>query len=85
MKKEIRLQLKIEKKIERALLSDGYSPESLLHRRHQIRGILFYPQGRPFSEATYSNYLSYMENYGTHRSRLYIRIMDEVYKKELFL
>lgn len=61
-------QVLIEKKIEKALLSDGYSPDQILGERHKIRGLLFYPHGTPLSGKTYRNYLDAMENCGTHRS-----------------
>lgn len=81
----VETQLQISKKIELALLSDGYSPESLINKRHQIRGVVFYPHGRPFSESTYSQYLYVMENHGTHRSLPYRRLMDAIYHLNLSL
>ena len=77
--------LLIERKIEQALLSDGYSKENLLEKRHQIRGFLFFPHGTPLSESTYEKHLKLMENYGTHRSLPYKRIMDAIYNKDLDL
>ena len=81
----VETQLQIEKLIEKALLSDGASPDTLLAKRHQIRALLFYPRGTPFSGSTYNQYLSSMENCGTHRSLPYQRIMDAIYNKELDL
>lgn len=78
-------QVLIEKKMEKALLSDGYSRESLFNNRHQIRGLLFYPRGAPLSESTYRSYLHYMENFGTHRSKAYLRIMEAIYNNDLSL
>jgi hypothetical protein len=78
-------QLLIEKRIEEALLSDGYERDSLLNKRHEIRGFLFYPQGKPFLEATYAKYLDHILNHGTHRSLPYNRIMDAIRNKNLFL
>lgn len=78
-------QLEIEKKIEQALLSDGYSRDSILAKRHQIRGFIFYPRGTAFSESTYSEYLDFMENYGTHRSLPYRRLMEAIYQFDLSL
>ena len=34
-------QLLLEKRVEAALVDDGYDPNTILQRRHQIRGILF--------------------------------------------
>ena len=78
-------QLQIEKKIERALRSDGYSGDSILSKRHQIRGILFYPHGTAFSFLTYKKHLHSMEEYGTHRSLPYQRLMESIYKYDLQL
>lgn len=78
-------QLLIEKKIEEALLSDGYERDSLLNKRHEIRGFLFYPQGKPFLETTYAKYLDRIMNHGTHRSLPYNRILDAIRNKNLSL
>ncbi|CAI9092620.1 OLC1v1027912C1 [Oldenlandia corymbosa var. corymbosa] len=78
-------QLEIEKQIERALLSDGYSRESLIAKRHQIRGLLFYPRGTPFSESTYLQYLNQIGNNGVHHSIPYRRIIEAIEKNDLFI
>jgi len=74
----IETQFQTELKIEKALRSDRVSDASILSKRHQIRGILFYPKGKPFAEGTYSRYLKEME-FGTHRSQLYKNLMKAVY------
>lgn len=66
--------------MERAILSDRYSPESLFNKRHQIRGLLLYPRGTPLSKSKYQDYLYVMENYGTHRSGPYRRITDAIWR-----
>src|ERR1043165_8123446 len=38
-------QVTLEKKIEAALVDDGYPRERVLEKRHAIRGFLFYPRG----------------------------------------
>lgn len=81
----VETQVSIEKKIEQALLSDGYSRDSLLEKRHQIRGFALYPRGKACLESTYWQYLDFMENYGTHRSGPYKRIMDAIYNFDLSL
>ena len=50
-------QVEIERKIEQALLSDGYSRHKLLNKRNEIRGFIFYPQGTALSDKTYTKYL----------------------------
>ncbi len=74
----VETQLKIEKKLERALLSEGYSRDSLFSKRHQIRGFLFYPKGTPFSPATYSHYLYQIQNYGVYHSTPYSRFRNAI-------
>ena len=81
----VETQVSIDKKIEQALLSDGYSRDSLIEKRHQIRGFALYPHGKACSESTYFKYLEFMENYGTHRSGPYRRIMDAIYDFDLSL
>lgn len=81
----VETHLQIEKKIEKALLSDGYSRDSLLAKRHQIRAILFYPRGSPLSKKTYGKYLFNMNNYGTHRTLPYKRILDALARLDLIL
>lgn len=78
-------QLQIERKIEQALLSDGYSRESLLAKRHQIRGFLLYPQGTTLSESTYVKHLRIMRDHGTHRSVPYQRILQAISDYDLSL
>jgi len=78
-------QLEIEKQIERALLSDGYSRDSILENRNRIRGFILYPTGTALSESTYIKYVDFMQNYGTHRSLPYRRLMGAIYEKDLFL
>lgn len=78
-------QLKIENQIEEALLSDGYSRDSLIEKRHQIRGLLFYPRGTTFSESTYVRHLALIENYGVHRSLPYRRIIEAIQNHDLSL
>lgn len=78
-------QFKIELKIEKALRSDRFSEDSLMYQRHQIRGILFYPNGKAFSLQTYAKHLHVMENHGTHRSLPYQRLMAALYNQELEL
>ncbi|AES87480.1 hypothetical protein MTR_4g028050 [Medicago truncatula] len=42
----VQTQLPIEKHIEAALVEDGYARQSVLEKIDQIRGFLFYPEGR---------------------------------------
>lgn len=65
-------QFQTELQIEKALRSDRVQEDSFLDKRHQIRGILFYPNGRAFSLETYMDHLKKIENQGTHRSLPYI-------------
>ncbi|KAL9453232.1 hypothetical protein AB3S75_008934 [Citrus x aurantiifolia] len=75
----------MELKIEKALRSDRFSEDSLMYKRHHIRGILFYPNGKALSLQTYTKHMNIMENHGTHRSLPYQRLMEALYNKELEL
>ena len=72
-------QFKIEKEIEKALLSDGYSRSSVYEERHKIRGYIFYPCGRPLCQRTYDSYMNQVEH-GTHRSIPYRRLCEAIYR-----
>lgn len=78
-------QVLIEKKIEKALLSDGYSPQEILRERHKIRANLFYPHGAPLSMRTYQQYRNLMEKHGTHRTGPYCRLAEAIYQGDISL
>ncbi|KAH9769572.1 hypothetical protein KPL71_012058 [Citrus sinensis] len=78
-------QFLMELKIEKALRSDRFFEDSLMYKRHQIRGILFYPNGKALSLQTYTKHMNIMENHGTHHSLPYQRLMEALYNKELEL
>ncbi len=71
--------MELEKRIEAALVHDGFAPLRLLAKRHEIRGILFNHPTRSLalSEGTIKRYLSKIERNGTRNSLpyLYIRIL----------
>jgi hypothetical protein len=81
----LRTQLQIERKIEQVLRSDGYSEASLLARRHQIRGFLFYPKGYAFPERAYALYLEEVMEHGTRESVPFRRIMKAIQNFDLLL
>lgn len=81
----LEVQFETELKIERALRSDRFSEDSLISKRHQIRGLLFYPYGKPLVFNTYAKHLLYMDNYGTHHSLPYRRVLAAYIKQELEL
>ncbi|GAB2303712.1 hypothetical protein Dimus_037696 [Dionaea muscipula] len=70
----VETQLQIEKKIEGALVSDGYSPDDVFAKRHKIRGFLFYPHGTALEEGTYLSHLKEIRRNGTRESVPYRRI-----------
>lgn len=78
-------QFQIELKVEEALRSDRVREESLFAKRHQIRGELFYPFGKPLSKKTYLDHLSQIKNYGTHRSQPYKRLFQAIARQDLDL
>ena len=65
--------------MEKALLSDGYSRPSVYEERHQIRGVILYPYGRPLSQRSYDSYMNQVEH-GTHRSIPYRRLCEAIYR-----
>ena len=71
--------------MEEALLSDGFERESLKKKLDQIRGILFFPRGKPLSESTYSKHLHEMESFGTPHSLPYQRIRNALANFDLVI
>lgn len=70
----VETQLQIERQIELALRSEGYSRQSLVAKRHQIRGFQFYPKGTALSERVYTSHLQQMREHGAQDSVPYRRI-----------
>lgn len=81
----VRSQLAIERHVEAALVADGYSPQVVFEKRHQIRGFIFYPTGRALSEDTYAGYLAQITNFGTRQSVPYQRVIRAARTCNLFL
>lgn len=70
----------VEKRIEAALVQDGYAPESVLARIREIRGIVLNHPTRAvaLSERTLNGYLSQIERDGTRLSTPYNRVMQAI-------
>lgn len=83
MENTVEIQLFIERGVEQALLSDGYSRDSLLNERHRIRGYLFYPEGTSLTFETYRNYCKTMREDGLLQSAPYKRLQKAIEKMEL--
>lgn len=66
-------------------MADGYSPQVVLEKREKIRGFMFYPNGRAFSEGTYAGYLTQIAYFGRRQSVPYRRILTAVRNYDLFL
>jgi len=81
----VRSQLEIERNIEAALVADGYSPQVLFEKRDQIRGFIFYPTGRAFSQNTYTDYIAQITHLGTRASVPYKRVIRAIEGYDLFL
>lgn len=77
----------LEKKIEAALVFDGYAPDQILFRIDQIRGILFLHPTRSIllSERTLDRYLHEIEIHGTRQSVPYTRVVRAVQRADLLL
>lgn len=81
----VQAQLQIERRIEEALVNAGYSPESVFYKRHEIRGILFYPNGEVLAPRTYYLHLRQIENKGLEVSTPYKSICRSLRNYHLFL
>nr|YP_010048786.1 hypothetical protein J6695_mgp29 [Aquilaria sinensis]YP_010048805.1 hypothetical protein J6695_mgp10 [Aquilaria sinensis]QPK77175.1 hypothetical protein [Aquilaria sinensis]QPK77176.1 hypothetical protein [Aquilaria sinensis] len=78
-------QAGVERMIEAALVSDGFSPHSILAQYREIRGLLHSPQGELLTERTYRSYLTQIHENGTRGSVPYRRIMRALQTRNLFL
>lgn len=79
----IAAQISVEEKIEAALLDDGFSPDAIFAKRHQIRGFMFYPGGTSLTEPTYVGYVRSIDNLGTRASVPYKRWKTMIYRSVL--
>jgi hypothetical protein len=77
----------IEKRIEAALVFDGYAPDRIRAQIGQIRPILFLHPSRVLllSERTLDNYLVEMETNGTRNSTPYTRVVRAIRNRNLIL
>lgn len=80
-------QMQLEKKIEAALVHDGYHPLRVFQSRHEIRGILFNHPTRAIalSERTLTGYLSEINRNGTRQSIPYSRVVRAILNFDLSL
>jgi hypothetical protein len=81
----VQTQLPIEKHIEAALVEDGYARQSVLEKIDQIRGFLFYPEGKALYLKTYRNHLNQIETFGTRNSIPYRQVRRALHYYHLFL
>lgn len=81
----VQTQLPIEKHIEAALVEDGYARQSVLEKIDQIRGFIFYPEGKALSLKAYSNHLTQIETVGTRNSIPYRQVRRALHYYHLFL
>ncbi|KAM3360790.1 hypothetical protein P3S68_015644 [Capsicum galapagoense] len=71
-------QFLVEKRVEAALVQDGFSPQMLSRGKWEIRSILFsHPTrvGTAIAENTLNRYLAQMEREGTRQSLPYLRVI----------
>jgi hypothetical protein len=78
-------QIVIEEGVEKALVEDGYAPQAIMSKRHQIRGFLFYPEGTSLSEQTYVNHVRSVEDFGARTSIPYRRVLRAIKSYDLIL
>lgn len=81
----IAAQAVVEERIEAALVRDGFNAEAVLAKRHQVRGFLFYPGGTSLTEQTYVSYVRSIDNFGTHASVPYKRVIQAIRQHNLSL
>jgi len=78
-------QIIVEKSVDAARVHDRYHPLSILARRHEIRGFLFYPRGTSLSDATLTRHIRQIELDGTRESIPYQRIARAIRNHHLWL
>lgn len=78
-------QMIVERAVEAALVEDGYTPDSILLKYREIRGILHSPQGELLNPRTYSSYVTQIMEHGTRESVPYRRILRAIQNFDLFL
>lgn len=78
-------QLFIEKRVEAALVEDGFDPEWILRKYTDLRGYLHSPFGRILSERTYNSYVTQIENGAVRESQPYIRVLEALAAHDLLL
>lgn len=80
-------QVLLEKRIEAALVQDGYNPHRIIGNRPEIREILFnHPTGSMLlSESTLNAHINQIERDGIRHSPPYRRILRKIQNRDLFL
>ncbi|KAL8520241.1 hypothetical protein ACS0TY_010967 [Phlomoides rotata] len=73
----IAAQIAVEKSIETTLVEDGYYPDAILAKRHQIQGFFFYPSGTSLTEKTYIGYVASIDILGTRSSVPYNQVKGD--------
>lgn len=81
----IAAQIVVEESVEAALVDDGFPPDAILDKRHQIRGFMFYPQGTSLTEKTYASYVTSIDDFGTRASVPYKRVRKAIDNYDLFI
>nr|WMB96644.1 hypothetical protein [Solanum melongena]WMB96818.1 hypothetical protein [Solanum melongena]WMB97041.1 hypothetical protein [Solanum aethiopicum] len=81
----LRNQVIVERDVEAALVNDGFSPQSILHRYSEIRHYLHSPQGELMTERTYGSYVSQIREGGTRQSIPYQRVIRAIRDSHLLL
>lgn len=75
----LEMRMLLEKRIEAALVEDGYRPADLIRKRLEVRDVLFYNNNaRPFTEQTLRRYLSQIDNSGTRSSVPYRKVVTAI-------
>lgn len=82
----LEMRMLLERRIEAALIGDGYRDTDLIRKRFEVRDVLFYNKnGRPFSKQTLRSYLSQIGNNGTRGSVPYRKVVNAIRKSDICL
>ena len=82
----LELKMLLEKRVEAALVGDGYRAGDLIRKRFEVRDVLFYRGGgEPLAAQTLRRYLSEIDNTGTRSSVPYRRVVRAIQNSDICL
>lgn len=78
-------QVIVERRVEAALVADGFHPLSILDRYRDIRHYLHSPQGELMTPRTYQSYVNQIMEHGTRQSLPYQRVIRAIHHSHILL